>query len=361
VFYYQEERESEVKRRKDCHSKMIRDDDENDSNSSSSDDEDYDEINDVERTKAASKSEKSRLKYMQIQKRFYDFLFQKHEVDMIDEDNKTVNFNKVDLANVELYLNGRKKFHKSTKTRSKGELKVPSTLRGEIAGLKCGFEHAIAKGVITRSNVQVIYDEMDKFYKGFCNIRAKGKRKGKTATIEKGASPLSIVHWIKMLKFYVPKLYKTPSSVTERKLFLILLWHLVSRGDVVASVNLKHILWDRDHMDIVVPSSKGIQDNTQRCIENPKPVFGNPVEPAICVLLWFALLLVTRYQSANGSTMLFAENGAGRFSDWLKWVKSKEKDDDGNDVFNLEQLNGLVDQFLQYLTYKNKKRFICLI
>ena len=70
MFYYQEERESEVKRRKDCHSKMIRDDDENDSNSSSSDDEDYDEINDVERTKAASKSEKSRLKYMQIQKRF---------------------------------------------------------------------------------------------------------------------------------------------------------------------------------------------------------------------------------------------------------------------------------------------------
>lgn len=73
-----------------------------------------------------------------------------------------------------------------------------------------------------------------------------------------------------------------------------------------------HVSWENDSMIIVFPSHKGDKEGRNAL---PKHVYANPLEPAICPILSFAIYTFTRGYEREGSKMtLFSGDAESRFS-----------------------------------------------
>ena len=102
----------------------------------------------------------------------------------------------------------------------------------------------------------------------------------------------------------------------------LLCWNLIARSGSVSAIMFCHLGWVGDAMTVVFPRHKGDPEGKQA---DPKHVFANPNQPAICVILALAVYVFTMGVRAPGSSpKLFAqkENTEHRFSEWMKYILS---------------------------------------
>jgi hypothetical protein len=81
-----------------------------------------------------------------------------------------------------------------------------------------------------------------------------------------------------------------------------------------------HISWDGDSMVIVFPSHKGDKEGN---VSLPKHVFANPLDPALCPILWLAVyVFTTGFRRTDAKPLVFGavDSTESRFSKWLKSI-----------------------------------------
>lgn len=96
--------------------------------------------------------------------------------------------------------------------------------------------------------------------------------------------------------------------------FMTLCWNLMSRGENVRSVMLKHFDWKNDCMTVTFAKHKG--DATGEGLGNEKHVYANPLNPHICPILALAVLVFTyhRGEEVEMQTLFADGNSDDRFS-----------------------------------------------
>jgi hypothetical protein len=106
------------------------------------------------------------------------------------------------------------------------------------------------------------------------------------------------------------------NSTTFAWFFLVLAWNLMSRSESVESIMLGHIEWREDCMVIQEQGHKGDQTGAKKYW---KHVYANPLNPSICpILAWAVLLFSSPSRPAGHRHQLFVgSNNRNRISKLL--------------------------------------------
>jgi hypothetical protein len=85
------------------------------------------------------------------------------------------------------------------------------------------------------------------------------------------------------------------SALLTSWLFHLLTWNMFQRANTVANIFLEHVSWIGDHLNIHVPGHKG---DTSGEVEEAKDksVYANAINPSICCVLAFAVLIYSKLE-----------------------------------------------------------------
>jgi hypothetical protein len=82
--------------------------------------------------------------------------------------------------------------------------------------------------------------------------------------------------------------------------FVSLCWNLIQRSETVGNINLEHISWTDDHLNICTPKTKNNQTGERaEDLDVDKHVYANPKCPFMCPILILAVYFFSTERQGN--------------------------------------------------------------
>ena len=98
--------------------------------------------------------------------------------------------------------------------------------------------------------------------------------------------------------------------------FLMFCWVLIMRGQSVAEMQYAGLSWERDHLNVFIPTTKSDQAGT---MAYKRAVYANPLQPDTCPILSLAVSILSSNYDGN-QKYIFGSNFDAvtkKFGDWL--------------------------------------------
>ena len=172
-------------------------------------------------------------------------------------------------------INPRKllKFIEEESEHASGESKTASTPEAYRNALMFYYRKHNIKPIPVEIEVHLA-----KFIKGVRNMYAAGRRDGThKATEGKDVLDFSTYEQICL------------ASMTDGNfnghLYMILMWNMASRSDNAQALNYQSLSWTGDCITVTIEKSKARQAGAMRGASHEFKVYGNPKQPAMCILL----------------------------------------------------------------------------
>lgn len=232
-----------------------------------------------------------------------------------------------------------------TSKNKNGTYRAVSTLIGYISALKFWYDEK--KAVFSLDEL----DLMDKFVLGYKKTVAEHKKNG-TMKKQEGKEPVTFEKYAKLCK---KALFAVVSRVKLSCLvhcFMVMCWNLFARSCSVSDLQYHHFSWEGDALVCDMGKHKGDQTGEK---SQPKHIFANPYEPAICPILSLGLHVFSSAFRPEGSGEAKHKIFAGRpydiFSSWLldAVVSLLEPGQDGSEIGSHSFRKGVATFVASYL------------
>ena len=178
--------------------------------------------------------------------------------------------------------------------------------KGDRAGLPClvgtlsTYRSAIRKLWVKNKKLWPFDMELKAGFKGLKKETGRMRQEGELPP-RAGKCPMSLklYHTLCSALFFTFQ-SKTRANLSFAAAYLSLCWNLMGRSSSIAGILFSHINWDNDSLTISVPTHKGDKEGARASTGDPRHIYANPFEPAICpVLLLGVYLLVTPFTESD--------------------------------------------------------------
>ena len=154
-------------------------------------------------------------------------------------------------------------------------------------------------------------DDMKVVFKGFLRTVAQEVQNG-DGRITTGKLPLSFELYCEICKWMMED---TTAAGRFAHLFLVLSWNLACRSSNTVTIHFHHMKWMNDSLQIFFAHQKN--DPTGTRPRDPRHIYCNPYNPAICPILTLVSYLLVTPPSAD--TQLFP--GSHQYNRYNKYLK----------------------------------------
>lgn len=93
--------------------------------------------------------------------------------------------------------------------------------------------------------------------------------------------------------------------------FMILQWNLMCRAENTEKVELKHLNWNNDCLEVYFRKQKNDQDGSRG--EVPRHVYANPVKPEVCSILALGIFFLSTARTHHSGKLFEGNSQATRF------------------------------------------------
>ena len=101
--------------------------------------------------------------------------------------------------------------------------------------------------------------------------------------------------------------------------FVALCWNLIQRSETIANINLEHMSWTDDHLNVSTPKTKNHQTGERaEELDVQKHVYANPQNPFMCPILILAVYFFT--SDRQGSRLFPGANQETTFGNILRFL-----------------------------------------
>lgn len=168
-----------------------------------------------------------------------------------------------------------------------------------------GFLAAV-KDLFRTYNVVVSEDyqrDIDKISRGYAKDTASSRQKNHKG---KEALPFEIFCEIGQKTLEV-----NAADYVFARTFMILQWNLMCRADNMEHIELDHLGWNGDCLEVFFRKQKNDQDGSRS--EVPRHVYANPVKPEICAILALGIFFLCVARKESAGKLFQGSSQAARF------------------------------------------------
>lgn len=131
-----------------------------------------------------------------------------------------------------------------------------------------------------------------RLFQGFKRMDAKDRLLGRR--VSAGKKPLNYAFYRRIAVEMQKSMHKDSGF---SHLFLLLSWNLMCRSKSTAMLRFEHFIYKGDCFGVFIPMQKNDQDGSRP--QDPKHIFCNPFDPAVCPLLSLAVYLASNPLSSD--------------------------------------------------------------
>ena len=163
-----------------------------------------------------------------------------------------------------------------------------------------------------KKQTEEFQEDMKGLFKGFLRTVAQEVQNGQ-GRISTGKLPLSFELYSDLCRW----MYEDSSAAGRfAHLFLVLSWNLACRSSNTKTIHYHHLAWNQDSLQIYFAHMKN--DQTGERPRDPRHVYANPYNPAICPILTLITYLLVTPPSAD--TALFP--GTQQYNRYNKYLRA---------------------------------------
>ena len=161
---------------------------------------------------------------------------------------------------------------------------------------------------------------MKTLFKGLLRTVALEVQNGQ-GRISTGKIPLSFELYSELCKWMMED---TTSSGRFAHLFLVLSWNLACRSSNTKTIHFHHLAWAQDSLQIYFAHMKN--DQTGDRPRDPRHLYCNPYNPAICPVTNLILYLLVSPPSSTDSALFPGDSQYNRYNKYLRALLERKRD-----------------------------------